>query len=156
VPDISPFHREFVFIHVLGVFVFLLAHGVSAGVMFRIQRESDPQSVRALLKLSEASISMMIVGALVILASGIIAGFSGDYWTTGSYWVWASLALFLVVGILMTPLARSPLNRIRDAVDSGDTAAIQAATASTRPMLVAGLGVGAIVVLTWLMMYKPF
>jgi len=156
VPDLAPFHREFVFVHLLAIFAFLLAHGVSAGVIFRIRRETDPQSVRSLLKLSEGSIMVMGVAALVVLVSGVLAGFSGNYWTAGSYWLWASLAVFLIVAFLMTPLARIPLNRVRDAVDSGDSAAVELATASTRPMLVASLGVAAVVVLTWLMMYKPF
>jgi hypothetical protein len=156
VPDLSPFHREFVFVHILAVFAFLLAHGVSAGVLFRVKRETDITSIRALLKLSESTLVVVIVAGLVILASGIVAGFSGGFWTAGRLWLWASLAIFLAVAVLMTPLARNPLNRVRDAVDSGDMAALDEARASTRPMWVSVLGLGAVTVLTWLMMYKPF
>ncbi len=155
-PDLAPLHREFVFVHILSIFVFLLAHGISAGVMFRIRRETEAQSLRALLQLSEGSIFVMSVAGLVVLASGVLAGFSGNYWTTGRYWLWASLVIFLVVGFAMTPLARIPLNRVRQAVEAGDAAAVQAAAASTRPMVVAAIGLGGVAVLTWLMMYKPF
>ena len=155
-PDLAPFHREFVFLHLLGIFAFLLAHGVSAGVLFRLRREPDPHSLRAMLKLSESALLVMTVAGLVILLSGILAGFSGNYWTTGRYWLWASLVIFVGIGVLMTPFARNPLNRLRDAVDAGDAAAIDAARTGTRPMLVAGIGFGGIALLTWLMMYKPF
>jgi hypothetical protein len=156
VPDLSVFHREFVFIHVVSVFAFLLAHGVSAGVMFWARREAEPVALRSLLKLSESSINVMFGAGLLILASGVVAGFSGNHWTAGGLWVWASLIVFLVVAFAMTPLARGPLNRVRDAVDAGDAAAVQSSTAALRPELVAALGLGAVVVLTWLMMYKPF
>lgn len=168
-PDLGPFHREFVFIHVIGVFAFLLAHGVSAGAMFRLRRERDPAALRALLGLSHASLLVMSIGALLLFVSGIVAGFSGNYWTDGDLWLWASLIIFVVVALLMTPLARMPLDRARKALDepaSGPPtpdgtaepapASLEVALGALRPMLVASLGVGTVVVLTWLMMYKPF
>lgn len=159
-PDISAFHREFVFIHVVGVFAFLMAHGVSAGVMFRLRSQRDPASVRALVSLSSASLGVTFAAALVVLVSGIVAGFSGDYWVTGTFWVWASLAVFLAVAVAMGFVAREPLDRVRRALGDGagdvDATALDAAIESGRPMLVSALGAGAVVVLTWLMMYKPF
>ncbi|CAN5862810.1 hypothetical protein BH24CHL6_BH24CHL6_09250 [soil metagenome] len=168
-PDLGPFHREFVFIHILGVFAFLLAHGVSAGAMFRLRSEREPAALRALLGLSQASLMVMFVGAVLLFVSGIVAGFSGNYWTAGGLWLWASLIVFIAVFLLMTPLARMPLDRVRKALDeltSGPPtpgsavepapASLEVAVGALRPMLVASLGVGAVVVLTWLMMYKPF
>lgn len=176
-PDLGPFHREFVFTHVIGVFAFLLAHGVSAGAMFRLRRERDPAALRALLGLSHASLIVMSVGALLLFVSGIVAGFSGEYWTDGDFWLWASLIIFIAVALLMTPLARMPLDRVRKALDEPASApptldgkveptldgtveptpaSLEVALSALRPMLVASLGVGTVVVLTWLMMYKPF
>lgn len=168
-PDLSSFHRDFVFLHVLGVFVFLLAHGVSAAVLFRVRAERDPVALRSLLALSEAAMIGMGVGFLVLLATGILAGFSGNYWTSGRLWLWASVAVFVVVVLLMTPLARFPLDRVRTAVGLkeqkgraeasppiAESAAIEAATASVRPWPVAAVGLGGVALLAWLMMYKPF
>lgn len=173
-PDLGQFHREIVFIHLLGVFLFLLAHGVSAGVLFRVRSERDPVALRALLALSESSLMAMGVGALIFFVSGVLAGFSGNYWTSGPLWIWVSLALVIVAFLAMTPMARVPLNRVREAVGdpaaSGDTAAgaeagsaappdpaaLEAAVNSVRPMLVAALGLGTVGVLAWLMMFKPF
>ena len=63
-----------VFLHVLGVFVFLLAPGVSAGVGFKLRREMDHARIGALLDLSASSYTMMAIGFLWILATGGILG----------------------------------------------------------------------------------
>lgn len=168
-PDLAAFHREIVFVHVIGVFLFLLAHGVSAGVLLRLRGERNPHAVRTLVDLSARSLGVMGVGAALWFFSGILAGFSGGHWTSGRWWIWVSLAIVLVVVVLMTPLGRLYVNRIRAAVGIDpkgkpgqtisseiDPAALDAAIMSGRPLLVAGMGLAAVVVLTWLMMYKPF
>ena len=35
--DLGPYHSVIVFVHIVGVFLFLLAHGVSAGVIWRLR-----------------------------------------------------------------------------------------------------------------------
>jgi hypothetical protein len=167
-PDISGFHTTIVFVHIVGVFIFLLAHGVSAGVLLRLRGERDLTAVRTLLDLSRRSWSAMALGLLLWFFGGILAGFSGNYWTTGRYWIWASLVVAIATVLLMTPLGAFYLNRVREAagvdVKTGsfsaaetiDQAALEAAISSGRPVLVATLGLGAIVVLAWLMILKPF
>jgi hypothetical protein len=166
--DLAPFHLWIVWIHVVGVFLFLLGHGISAGVMWRLRTEREPVAVRTLLDFSRRSMTLMSIGALIWLVFGITAGFSGNYWTSGSYWIWASLAIAIATIILMTPFGRIYLNRVRaavgidrktGAVDSAavvDADALNAAIMSGRPMLVAAVGVGTVVVLSWLMYFKPF
>jgi hypothetical protein len=168
VPDLAPFHWPIVFVHILGVFLFLIAHGVSAAVMLRLRSERDPAAVRTLLDLSRRSFGVMTVGFLIWFFAGILAGFSGNYWTTGRYWIWASLAVAVVIIGAMTPMGRIYLNRVRaavgidaktgaiDASAQVDPQALEAAIASGRPMLVASIGLIGLVVLAWLMMFKPF
>ena len=67
-PDIAPCHPWFVFAHVLGIFGFLIFHGVSVGVLFRIRNERDPHALRALLDLSRRSFGGMGIGFLVFFA----------------------------------------------------------------------------------------
>jgi hypothetical protein len=166
--DLTPFHGWIVFIHIVGVIVFLLAHGVSAAVMLRLQNERDPGAVRTLVDLSRRSIGIMSIGALVWLLTGILAGFSGNYWTGGHYWIWASLVIgFVIIGV-MTPFGRLYLNKVRAAVGIDiktgainasapvDAAQLDAAITSGRPMLVAAIGFGGLIVLAFLMMLKPF
>lgn len=168
-PDISGFHRWIVFAHIVGVFLFLLAHGVSAGVLFRLRAERDPTAVRTLLDLSARSFGVMGIGFLLWFFGGVLAGFSGNFWTAeGHRWIWASLAVAIVVTGLMTPMAAFYLNRVREAVGIDpktrevradmvvDAAVLDAAIMSGRPLLVAAIGLGGVVVLAWLMMFKPF
>ncbi len=152
----------------IGVFLFLLAHGVSAAVMLRLRGERDPAAVRTLLDLSRRSMATMGVGFVIWFFGGILAGFSGNYWTTGRYWIWASLLIALAIVIVMTPFGRMYLNRVRTAVGvdpqtglvdpraTFDGAALDRAIDSGRPLLVATLGFGGIVVLAGMMIFKPF
>lgn len=167
-PDLSPFHGWFVFGHVLGLFGFLVFHGASVGVLLRVRRERDPGSLRALLNLSAQSMIGMSIFFLVWFTAGVLAGFSGNHWTSGRLWLWVSLGVTVVVVILMTPMGRFYADRVRRAVGvdpkSGeidptftpDPAAIDAAARSGRPLLLAGVGFGGLAVLTYLMMFKPF
>ena len=167
-PDLAPFHGLIVFAHIIGVFLFLLAHGVSAGVILKIRGERNPVALRTLLDLSRQSLNAAFVGFLIWFIAGILAGFSGNYWTSGRYWIWASLAVAIVVAGLMTPLGAMYLNRIREAVGidpktgtinpsaTADDAAVAAAIGSGRPILLASIGAVGVVVLAWLMMFKPF
>ncbi|HLB44940.1 MAG TPA: hypothetical protein VJK49_06090 [Candidatus Limnocylindrales bacterium] len=167
-PDLSPFHGWIVFAHILGVFLFLIAHGVSVAAVLRLHSERDPAALRTLLDLSRRSMTAMGVGFLVWFFGGILAGFSGNYWTTGRYWIWASLAVAVAVMGIMTPMGRIYLNRVRAAVgidprtgviDSAatvDPVALEAAIGSGRPVLLASIGVVSVAVLAWLMMFKPF
>jgi hypothetical protein len=168
VPDISGFHTAIVVAHVLGVLVFVLAHGVSVGVLLRIRSEREPQALRTLLDLSRRSMGVMIAGFLLWFLAGILAGFSGNWWTSGRYWIWVSLVIAIVVTGVMTPFGRIYFNRIRSALgvnpDTGtldptyqvEPAAVDAAIRSGQPALVAIVGVVGLGVIAWLMIAKPF
>jgi cytochrome c biogenesis protein CcdA len=170
--SVSDLHTWIVFLHIAGVLIFLLAHGVSAGVMLRLRSERDPGAVRTLVDFSRRSMIWMSVGALIWLVAGIAAGFTGrggaGWWTTGTYWIWASLAIAIAIIIVMTPWGRMYLNRVRAAVGVDpktgavdpsfqvDQASLDAAIASGKPELLATIGVGGVIVLAWLMIFKPF
>lgn len=165
-------HTWIVFIHVAGVLIFLLAHGVSAAVALRLRTEREPAAVRTLVDLSRRSMMVMSVGALMWLVAGIIAGFTGNggagWWTSGTYWIWVSLALAIAIIIVMTPWGRIYLNRVRGAVGVDvktgavdptyqvNPATLDAAIASGKPELLAAIGVGSVLLILWLMVFKPF
>ncbi len=167
-PDISQFHGVIVLIHVVGVLIFVLAHGVSVGVLLRLRSERDPAALRTLLDLSRRSLTVAGVGFAIWFLGGILAGFSGNLWTTGKLWVWASLIIAILITAVMTPMGRFYLNRVRSALGVDlktgvydqavevDGAAVQAAVASGQPGLLAGIGIVGLFVLLWLMMAKPF
>jgi hypothetical protein len=169
---VSDLHTWIVFLHVAGVVIFLIAHGVSVGVVLRLRGEREPAAVRVLVDLSRRSMAFMGIGALIWLVAGIAAGFTGrggaGWWTTGTYWIWVSLVLAIVIIGLMTPMGRIYLNRIRmavgidpktGAVDPNfqvDQAALAAAVNSGQPMVLAAIGIGGLLILLWLMIFKPF
>lgn len=154
-----------VVIHIVAAFVFAMAHGVSAFVLFRVKEEHDRVRLAALADLSARSLGTAFVSLLVVLVAGIWAGIDARYF--GKLWIWASIVVLVAVGGLMTPLAAIPMNRIRHALGiaiRGDTeppppapdAELAAAQASLQPQLVSAIGFGGIAVLVALMSLKPF
>lgn len=160
-------HPVVVTLHVLGAFVFVLGHGSSVAAAFRIRRERDPVRISAVLETSSWGISVMYVGLLVLLLTGIGAGFLGRHWDEA--WVWWSIAILAAVLVAMYLVATPYYLGIRHLVGAEippslrDRAAQQAARGgglaglptSWRPHALAaigGLGLGAIIVL---MVLKP-
>ncbi len=79
------FYQLVVFLRVVSVLRYLLAHGVSAAVSFALQKERDINRVRALLDLSAASYPLMTNLMWAFLLFGITAAFFGGWWGHG--WV---------------------------------------------------------------------
>jgi len=166
--DLSPYLGWFVFLHVASLFLFAAGHGVSLLAVFRIKAERDPARLLAYLDLSRTSLGLAFVGLAGVLLFGILAGLAaGDF---GHLWLWTSIALFVVVGVAMTPLGAIPLNRIRYALgqevaraDPGTPPAVALPIEQVvprlealRPELLAAIGAGGFVVILYLMMFKPF
>jgi hypothetical protein len=154
-------YQWWVFLHIAGVFVFLIAHGVSVGVAFRLRQERDPRRIMALLDLSSWSISLMYVGILLLLAGGIVAGFLGDWW--GSGWIWVALGSLLAVMIAMYAVATGYFKRLRlivGAMADGSQAVSEEQLAGLlegpRPWILAVIGFGGLLFILYLMLFKPF
>jgi hypothetical protein len=162
-------YAALIFLHVLSVFGFLFAHGASAAVMFKVRAECDRARIHALLDLSAGLGGAMALSALLLFVTGLVLGFMGGWWNRG--WIWVSLALFLAISAVMSLLGRPYLERVRRAIGLGAVAerpeqrelspalpasGLATALASGRPVLVAAVGLGGLVILTWLMMFKPF
>jgi hypothetical protein len=157
-----------VFVHVLGAFGFLLAHGGSANVAFRIKRERDPERVRALLDLSNSNFTVMYLSLLVLLIAGIVSGLMGRWWGFG--WIWVSLGLLIIIAVLMYVTSTPSFNKIRKAVgmpyfEGGKPQPAQQAASeeeikkvleSWNPWMSISIGLGGLIVILWLMMFKPF
>ena len=166
--DLTPYYGWIVFLHVLGAFMFAAGHGVSMFVVFQARREQDRGKLAALLDLSGWSLGVAGIGLLLVLAFGILAGIVAGLW--GKAWLWTSLALFVVIGIVMTPVGGAYLRNLRlaigqrprnakptdpDPVPVSD-AELAALRASNRPELLLVIGAGGFTVILWLMMFKPF
>jgi uncharacterized membrane protein len=156
-------YQWLVFLHILGVFGFLLAHGVSVYVAFRVQREKDVHAIRALLGLSASAVMGSFFSLLLLLIAGIAAGFVGNWWQFG--WIWAALVVFVVVWALMSIFTGPAFRRARIAVgftgprtvdESVVSDKLPQALADLRPWLPTVTGGVGLLIILWLMVLKPF
>lgn len=157
-----------VFLHVIFVFGYLLAHGVSAAVSFAIKKERDIQRVRAMLDLSAASYPVMFMTLYAFFLSGIIAGFQGGWWARG--WIWVSIVLLILIVVLMMALGGGLYGEARKAAGTRynvkgkwfppepakSDEEVYAILAKTNPTLLTVIGYGGFAVIAWLMVAKPF
>ena len=164
-------HPWLVYAHVMGAFAFAAGHGVSATMAFRLRRERDPIRIGAILDMSLYSVSptsLMSIGFVVLLLSGVAAGFEGAYW--GRAWIWTSIVLLVVVTGLMTPFAALHYNKVRAGVgqkaprDKSDAPPptplpadqLEPLLLSPRPWQLAAVGGIGFALVVYLMVFKPF
>lgn len=157
-----------IFLHVVGVLMFVLAHGASNAVAFALRKERNMERVRALLMLSPSTFGMMYGGLLLILVSGIIGGFMQNWWAQG--WIWASLVLFIVIVVVMSVYVSPFYGGLRKAAGlpymekmkmqnpqpSVSDEELATLLESPRGIHAAVIGWAGLLVILWLMMFKPF
>ncbi len=139
------------FLHLVGLGVFLFGHGVSGGVSLVLKSKPAADVSRALLQLSVWSYRITYPGLLLLLVTGVWMGFAGSFWRTG--WIWTSIVVLVALFGLMTYLSIN-YHRARDS-GTGDTEVAQRLE-KTRPELIAGVGGLGLLVLYYLMVFKPF
>lgn len=158
-----------VFAHILGVFGFLLAHGSAAAVTFRLRKERNVERIRALLDLSRSVAIIARVSLFLLLLAGIALGFMGHWWGQG--WIWASLGVFVLMSVSMSPLAQRSFTQLRQLTQAQGVSAtrsqaspagvivdkqLDAIAAGLHPVALTAVGVGGLTIILWLMMFKPF
>jgi hypothetical protein len=174
-------YRAWVYLHIAGVFGLLLAHGVSAFVAFRLRTERDVERIRALVELSSSTLGLFYLSLLALLTGGVVAGFVGHWWGEG--WIWTAIGVLLAVMIAMYGIATPWLGRVRLSVgvqrydpaklkprqrakleakgllgtgEPGTPEEIAAAVTSSRPFVLLAVGGGGLLIILWLMLFKPF
>jgi plastocyanin len=153
-------YRWWVFVHVVGVFGFLISHGVSMYVTFELRSTRDPKRMVSLLELSASSIRAFYLSLGVLLAGGIVAGFLGHWWSYA--WIWTAIALLVLVSFAMYRMARPFYRRVglvARALAGGSTAVsdeeLTAIVRGRRPLAVAGIGFAGLLAILYLMMFQP-
>jgi MFS family permease len=157
-----------VFVHVAAAFLFVMGHGASMWTSDQIRRERDPVRIRSLLELSSRSLGLVYVSLITLLIAGIAAGIIGGHFGRG--WIWAAIVVLFAIIVLMYALASRYYGRVREAVgmrsyqtakDAPDPTPVSAEELallvdSRRPDVIGLVGIVGLLILLWLMMFKPF
>ncbi|MBE7534659.1 MAG: hypothetical protein HS124_02875 [Anaerolineales bacterium] len=158
-----------VFLYVVAVLGYLLAHGVSASVSYAIKNERDVNRIRALLDISEKSYPSMFLTLLAILVFGLAAAFLNmTWWRFG--WIWVSLIVLVAIVVQMAVYGAAVFGEIRKATGipyrvkgkpfpaepARSDEEVFVVTAKVNPTLLLIVGYGGFAVIAWLMIVKPF
>ncbi len=151
----------FVLAHVLGMLLFVGAHGVSMWMSFRVRAERDRAAVIGLLATSAAATRVAYLGLLLLGIGGIGAATIAGLWTTT--WVLGSVAVLVAAFVVMYAVAAPYYYGLRDAIAGNakkgvppvDDEELAARLVSRRPEVLAATGGLALVVLVALMVLKP-
>ncbi|HET7168651.1 MAG TPA: DUF2269 family protein [Candidatus Limnocylindrales bacterium] len=151
-------YQALVLVHIIGVVVFAIAHGVSMFTVFRVRRETDPRVVAALLGLSKSAVALLYVGLIVLLVGGLGAAWHANLLL--SPWAIASYVVLIVVIAVMGIVATPYYVRLRELVGGEGSATLDAAELhealdTRRPELLAIVGSVGLLVLLWLMVMRP-
>lgn len=154
-------YRWWVLLHIIGAVGFLLSHGASTTVAFKLLRERDPRKVVTLIELSRSSMSYLYGSILILLVAGIVAGFMGGWWARG--WIWAALFILIGLMVIMFVFGSRYYTRVLDAAriqEAGGSPVpgqdLRVILASPQPLVVAVIGFAGLLVILWLMVLKPF
>ena len=152
-------YQWFVFTHLIGLVIFVFAHGVSAFVSWQIRTLRDPGVITGYLTMSQQAVRVTYVGLLLLLIGGAAAASDAGLWSKP--WVWASAIVLILVLVGMYGLATSyymPLRQLLAGKDGQPPIGPEALAAyldSRRPDMIAGVGALGLLVLVWLMVMKP-
>ncbi|MBI4771187.1 MAG: hypothetical protein HY784_12445 [Chloroflexi bacterium] len=157
-----------IFLHIVGTFGFVMAHGVSAAVAFRLRKERGVERVRALLEISGGSYSVLYPSLYILLITGIVGGFMGKWWGAG--WIWTSLGLLIALIVYMSFRAAGFYGGLRKAagleffekfkahppIDPVSAEELERMLSKSIAWELLVVGSGGLAAILWLMMFKPF
>lgn len=154
-------YRWLVFIHIVGVLGFVMSHGVSIMVALRLRTERDRTRIAELLQFSGTSVMASYVSLGILLIGGVWAGFRLDWWDYG--WIWVSLGVLVFMIVEMGAVARPYYQRLKEAVELRPSGVprrsdeeLDAMLRSRLPLLNTVLGYASLLLITWLMVWKPW
>jgi hypothetical protein len=157
-----------VLLHIVGAFLFVIGHGASIWAVNAIRRETQPGRIAALTDLSGMSLSAAYGGLVLLLVGGIWAGIYQSWFT--QLWIWAALAVFIVVAVAMYAIATPYFRRLRIALGqpirggsrdgappvAAPDAEIAAIAGAAPAAVLDAVGFLGLLVILWLMVVKPF
>jgi hypothetical protein len=154
----------FVFLHLIGLVIFAVCHGVSMFVAFRVRSQRNPQAIVAALEASSAAIGPMYLGLLLLIIGGLGAVAGANLWFQP--WIIASVVVLVLVIGVMYAVATPYYVRVREAVGapvrgnpggtpSASPEELERLLDTRRPEILLAVGAIGTLVLIWLMVLKP-
>jgi 4-hydroxybenzoate polyprenyltransferase len=141
-------YRWIVFFHIASVLGLLLVHPVT--VAFHLKEERNDIRIRELLEVTEAASKLRWVFFGLIIVSGVVLGLMGSWW--GTAWIWAALVVFVAIGVVMNLYGGRTIDRIADTHDDTE---MERLLTRFSPWLLAVTGTGGLLVVLFLMLFKP-
>ena len=149
------------FLHVAGVIAFVMFHGASMMVAFRLRKERDRAKIAAITQLSGSSLMGMYVSLLWLVVFGVIAGIQGAWWNDG--WFWIAIGLLVVTVGEMSAVARPYYERVKEAIEVRASGVPRRSDEELDEILRSPIGLwnavfglAVLAVIAWLMIFKPF
>jgi len=151
------------FLHIATVLAFMLAHGVQVVVMLKQRSEADPERNLALFEILPDVLPLRVL-ALSVMATGLLLVAALSLW--GRWWIWVSLLLLALIWVAMYRLGGAYYTLLEEtaarAIEARGTqreaeaaAAFARARRAWHPAALAVTGLGGIVIILWLMIFKP-
>lgn len=154
-----------IYLHILSGFGFFAAHGVAIFVALALRKTTEVDQIKTLLNLSQSTLGVLYISLILILLTGIGGGFMGSWWGRG--WIWAALVILILVIVLMYVRGAPFYAQLREAVGAPaygkpptgspkSAEEIAVLVKSPRPFELLAIGGIGLLVLLWLMVFKPF
>ena len=99
------------FLHMVAAITFMVSHGTSIAISFRLKKEEDVERIKTMLDISGSMWIAMILSLLVAGIAGIVLGFMLSWWS--QWWIWVSIVLLVVITIWMFQVGQSTYHQLR-------------------------------------------
>jgi hypothetical protein len=149
-------------LHLVGIFSFLICHGVSIFVLYRIRNvQLDRVKIAELISFSGQTTMPMYVSLLVLIVGGVGAGLTIEAFS--KLWLWASIAILLITVGLMAAVASPYFKQITAACEVRPSGVprkadeeLDALLHSRTASLITAIGSAGLAVILYLMIFKPW
>jgi hypothetical protein len=141
------------FLHILGLGVFLVAHGVSAGASLVVRQKAAAAARSVILPISLRANYVAFPGLLLVIVTGVWMGFLQSWWRMG--WIWAAIVILVLAIVAMSAMS-VPYHRAREVLGDWQAVELETRLRRARPIELAGIGTVALLILFFLMVFKPF
>lgn len=153
-----------VYLHVTVIFIFLVQHAAEIIVTFKLREQKEPDGIFATYSFmpDNNSRNLRITYSLIIL-TGAVAGFMSVWWRQG--WMWTALGVMILIWIVMRRIGSQYLYAV-DAIteqalkNKDDQSVIEKFRRDLKsrrePEIMTITSVIGMLIILWLMMFKPF